>query len=200
MIRYAHLYGSQCNLLLHSAPTRYGHSEPPSLGMPLSPDPPMDCPARCHLRWLKHCLSCAHITKPDSRFWIFIKSAKLWQIIFGAYQVLRQRTWQHRGVHGNRAEPAPLSSRGWSCRCSSLSHRPRIRGSLHWPMSATPYWLSGGNTQKGVIAKGKHLWLKYSRFMQWIWYRQTHPLVTDETNHDEKRHAKKWVNPCPVHT
>lgn len=66
---YAHLYGSQCNPLLHSAPTRYEHSEPLSLG----DCPLMDCPAHCHLRWLKRCLWGAQIKKTHSRFWMFIK-------------------------------------------------------------------------------------------------------------------------------
>lgn len=198
----SHLYGSQCNPLLHSALTRYEHSEPPSLGVPLSPGPPMDCPARFHLRWLKRCLLRAQITKPDSRFLIFIKSAKVWQNIIGAYLVLRQRTWQHRGVHGNRAAPAPLSSRGWSCRCSSLSHRPHIRGSLRWPMSATPYWLSGENTQRcdGQREESAFFFKKtqHNHAVDLIQANTLWSLMKQITVRTGMQ-SNQWVKPRPVH-
>lgn len=54
----AHLCGSRCTPLLHSAPTRSEHSGPPSLGALWSPAPLMDCPAHCRLGWPAHCLSC----------------------------------------------------------------------------------------------------------------------------------------------
>lgn len=152
VVKYAHLYGSQCNPLLHSAPTHYGHSGPLFPGAPLSLDPLKDCPARCHLRWLKRCLLGAQIKKKkhiqDSGYYKVYR-----QIIIRAYRELRQRTWQHHGVHGNRAELVPLNSRGWSCRCSSLSHRLRIRESLRWPTSAKPYWLSGEKTQNALLSR-----------------------------------------------
>lgn len=191
VVKHAHLYGSQCNPLLHSAPTHYGHSGPLFLGAPLSPDPLKDCPARCHLRWLRRCLLGAQILKKNT-----VKSLDIYkayrQIIIRAYRELRQRTWQHHGVHGNRAELVPLNSRGWSCLCSSRSHRLRIRESLRWLTSATPYWLSGEKDAKMHYCPGKaSIFFKDSTYMRWLWYTQTHPLAIDGINHNEKRHAKQ---------
>ena len=186
VVKYAHLYGSQCNPLLHSAPTHSERYEPLFLGTLLSPDPLMDCPAHCHLGWLKRCLLGAQNQKTLK----FLDTHKVYkQIIIGAYRVLRQRTWQHRGVHGNRAEPVPLSSRGWSCLCSSLSHRLRIRGSPRWPMSATPYWLSGENMQNV-------LWYRKSTHI--LEKEHIHAVVQINTNTSvgHWRNKLRWQKAC----
>lgn len=197
VLKYAHLYGSQCNPLLHSAPTHYERFEPLFLGAPLSPDPLKDCPAHCHLRWLKRCLLGAQIKKTHSRFWIFIKYTGKLSLVPTGY-------WDKELDSITVSMETELSLCHWAV-------GDEATGALLWAIVTVYVDHSAGRCRRHLIGwvekmckmrycPGKaSIFLKYSTYMRWFWYTQTHPLAIDEIKHDEKRHAKQpMIQPRPV--